>query len=161
MPEALRFLLVPDRSAARSARRALASYGARCGIAAGTWAELLDQAARAHPAPPPGNDWDARLAEAAGRISDGFWSESLKADAPETLAVIGRELCRLLEALGPGKKILPAPDSGLSDRGKRHLADLARLHGLCGPPPGPPPPESDRTPPRSGRGWPRAPARSA
>jgi RecB family exonuclease len=132
LPDILRFLLVPDRSSARNVRRALASAGARCGTVVGTWAELVDQAGRAYLPAPPSSDWKERLAAAARESPDAFWSESMKADPENTPATLGRELRRLLAALGPGRELRPAETSRLSGRGKRHLADLARLHDAMG-----------------------------
>jgi hypothetical protein len=132
LPDLLKFLLVPDRSSARNVRRALAAAGARHGTVVGTWSELVDQANRAYLLAPPAAVWDERLAEAAGKLTGAFWSESMKADPENTRATVGRELHRLLIALGPGKKLPEAEESRLSDRGKRHLADLARLHDAMG-----------------------------
>jgi hypothetical protein len=128
LPDILRFLLVPDKASARGVRRALVSDGARCGTVVGTWGELVDQANRAYLLGPPATDWDERLADAARKLTDGFWSDSFKADPEGALKAVGRELRRLLDALGPGKELQPAGKSRLSERGKRHLADLARLH---------------------------------
>lgn len=132
MPDILRFLLVPDRSSARNVRRALASAGARCGTVVGTWAELVDHARRAYLLAPQASEWNERLAEAARKMSGAFWSESMKADPENTQDTVGRELRRLLAALGPGGELRPAEESRLSGRGKRHLADLARLHDATG-----------------------------
>ncbi|HYN74385.1 MAG TPA: PD-(D/E)XK nuclease family protein [Candidatus Methanoperedens sp.] len=128
----LHFLLVPDKASGRKVRRALASGGARCGVVVGTSGELVDQANRAYLPAPTETDWDARLGEAARKLPDAFWSESLKADPEGTLATVGWELRKLLEALGPGKDLKPAGKSSLSDRGKHHLADLSRLHEAMG-----------------------------
>lgn len=98
----------------------------------GTWPELVDQAGRACLLAPPASEWSERLAEAARKLNDAFWSESLKADPENTPVTVGRELRRLLTALGPGRELAPAGKSRLSDRGKRHLADLSRLHGAMG-----------------------------
>lgn len=128
MADVLHFLLVPDRESARKVRRVLVSEGARCGVVVGTWGELLDQANRAYVLAPTATDWGDRLAEAARKLTDAFWTDSLNADPDGTLAVVGRELHRLLDALGPGKDLRPARKCSLSDRGKRHLSDLSRLH---------------------------------
>jgi len=132
LPDILRFLLVPDRSSARNVRRALATAGARYGTVVGTWAELADQAGRAYLPAPPASVWNDRLAEAARKLAGAFWSESLESDPENTPATVGRELRRLLAALGPGRELRPAEGTRLSERGKRHLADLARLHDAMG-----------------------------
>jgi hypothetical protein len=132
LTEFLQFLLVPDKAAARSVRRAIASRGACAGTVVGTWGELVDQARRAYLLPPVDADWETRLDDAAEKVKDAFWSKSYEVDPEGTLEVLGRELKRLLSALGPGKQIEPARKTSLSDRGKRHLADLSRLHEEMG-----------------------------
>jgi hypothetical protein len=132
LPDILHFLLVPDKASGRIVRRALAVDGARFGTVVGTWGELVDQAGRAYLLALPATGWDERLEEAARKLPDAFWSESLKADPEGTVATVGRELRRLLEALGPGKEIQPSGKSPLSARGKRHLSDLSRLHAAMG-----------------------------
>jgi hypothetical protein len=77
-------------------------------------------------------DWNDRLGEASRILTDAFWSGSLNADPDGSVAVLDRELRRLLAALGPGRDLAPAGKSRLSDRGKRHLADLSRLHETMG-----------------------------
>ena len=72
------------------------------------------------------------LGKASRELTDAFWSESLKADPDGSVAILGRELRRLLAALGPGRDLAPVGKSRLSDRGKRHLADLSRLHETMG-----------------------------
>jgi len=126
------FLLVPDKASGRKVRRALASDRARGGVVVGTFGELVDHACKAYLLKPVKTDWDARLGEAANKLPGTFWSGSLEADPKETLGAIGRELHKLLLALGPGKEIQPAGKSSLSERGKRHLADLSRLHEAMG-----------------------------
>ena len=128
MADVLHFLLVPDRASGRSVRRALASNGARWGTVVGTFGELVDQACKAYLLKSVETDWKDRLGKASRELTDAFWSESLKADPDGSVAVLDRELRRLLEALGPGRDIAPIGKSRLSDRGKRHLADLSRLH---------------------------------
>lgn len=137
MTDVLHFLLVPDRPAARRVRREVATRGARAGTVVGTWTELADQATKAYLPPPVDPDWEPRLADAAIKVKKGFWADSYEADAEGTLEGLGRELDRLLSALGPGKRIEPVGKTPLSDRGKRHLAGLAGLHeemGLALPP---------------------------
>lgn len=92
----------------------------------------MDQACKAYLLKSAETDWNDRLAEASRKLTDAFWSESLKADPDGSLAVLDRELRRLLAALGPGRDLAPVGKSRLSDRGKRHLADLSRLHDTMG-----------------------------
>ncbi|MGB5196083.1 MAG: hypothetical protein WBN64_03350, partial [Candidatus Deferrimicrobium sp.] len=113
-------------------RRALATDRARCGVVVGTFGELLDQACKAYLLKPPETDWNDRLGEASRKLTDAFWSDSLNADPDGSVAVLDRELRRLLAALGPGRDLAPVGKSLLSDRGKRHLLDLSRLHETMG-----------------------------
>jgi hypothetical protein len=128
LAEILHFLLVPDRVSGRKIRRALASDRARCGVVVGTFGELVDQACKAYLLKPAETDWNDRLGEATRKLTDAFWSESLKADPDGSVAVLDRELRRLLAGLGPGRDLAPVGKSRLSDRGKRHLTDLSWLH---------------------------------
>jgi hypothetical protein len=119
--ELLHILLVPDKAVARRVRRAIASRDACAGTVVGTWGELVDQARRAYLLPPVDPDWDSQLADAAEKGKDALWSKSYDVDPEGTLEVLGRELKRLLSALGPGRQIEPARKTSLSDRGKRPL----------------------------------------
>jgi RecB family exonuclease len=130
--DVLHFLLVPDKAAARRVRRAVASRGACAGTVVGTWGELVDQARRAYLIPPVDTGWGTRLADAAEKKKDAFWSKSYESDPEGTVEALGRELKRLLSARGPGRRIEPVGKTSLSDRGKRHLADLSRLHDEMG-----------------------------
>ena len=132
MADVLHFLLVPDRASGRKVRRALASDRARGGVVVGTFGELVDQACKAYLLEPVGTDWNDRLSKASRKLADAFWSESLKADPDGSVAILSRELRRLLAAVGPGRDLAPVGKSRLSDRGKRHLADLSRLHETMG-----------------------------
>lgn len=130
--DVVHFLLVPDKAAGRRLRREIAARGARCGVVVGTWAELVVHAQRAYLILSPATDWDARLGEAARKVPDAFWVESLMTDSEGTLGAIGCELHRLLAALRPNCRLEPAVKESLSARGKRHLADLVRLHKEMG-----------------------------
>lgn len=132
MTDVLRFLLVPDKASARKGRRAVATQGARAGTAVGTWGELVEQARKAYLLPPADPDWDARLADAVKNQEKSFWAESYGSDPEGTLYVIDRELRRLITTLGPGRKLESPGKTKLSDRGKKHLADLSRLHEEMG-----------------------------
>jgi len=130
--DVVHFLLVPDKAAGRRLRREIAARGARCGVVVGTWAELVAHAQRAYLVTSPATDWDARLGEAARKVPDAFWVESLMTDSEGTLGAIGCELHRILAALRPNCRLEPAVKESLSARGKRHLADLVRLHKEMG-----------------------------
>ena len=92
----------------------------------------MDHACKAYLLKPAETDWNDRLGEASRKLTDAFWSESLKADPDGTVSVLDRELRRLLAALGPGRDLAPVKKSRLSERGKRHLSDLSRLHEAMG-----------------------------
>jgi RecB family exonuclease len=132
LADILHFLLVPDKASGRKVRRALASDRTRGGVVVGTFGELLDHACKAYLLKPAETDWNDRLGEASRKLTDAFWSDSLNADLDGSVAVLDRELRRLLAALGPGRDLAPVEKSRLSDRGKRHLADLSRLHEMMG-----------------------------
>jgi hypothetical protein len=132
LADVFHFLLVPDRASGRKVRRALASDRTRGGVVVGTFGELVDQACKAYLLKPAGTDWNDRLGKASRERTDAFWSESLKADPDGSVAILSRELRRFLAALGPGRDLAPVGKSRLSDRGKRHLADLSRLHETMG-----------------------------
>ena len=107
MSEVLHFHLVPEKAAARRVRRAIASRGACAGTVVGTWGELVDQARRVYLLSLLEPEWEARLVDASGKVKDAFWSISYESDPEGTLEVLGRELKRLLSALGPGRQIEP------------------------------------------------------
>jgi hypothetical protein len=92
----------------------------------------VDHACKAYLLKPAETDWNDQLWEASRKLTDAFWSESLKADPDGSVAILDRELRRLLAALGPGRDLAPVGKSRMSDRGKRHLADLSRLHETMG-----------------------------
>jgi RecB family exonuclease len=92
----------------------------------------VDQACKAYLLKPAETDWNDQRWEASRKLTDAFWSESLKADPDGSVAILDRELRRLLAALGPGRDLAPVGKSRLSDRGKRHLADLSQLHETMG-----------------------------
>jgi hypothetical protein len=124
----LSFLLCPDRSAARRVRRQVAAKAAGTDILVGTWPELIQHARDAYLLADLEESWSSRLAQAATALSDAFWSRSLALALPETIGILDRTLKQLLTAAGPGKSLDLSTEGVLSERGRRHLADLARLH---------------------------------
>jgi len=133
MFEGIRFLLVPDRSAARRVRRVVAEDGGRLGVVVGGFPELLDLARDAFLLPPAGDDWGRRFREAAESVPDAFYAESMAAAPEESAAEVERAFLRLREALDPGTPLAAVPRHGLPARAGRRLRDLAALEErLCG-----------------------------
>ena len=71
----LRFLLVPDGSAARRLRRVLAEQGAISGLVVGMWPELMEWACRAYLVPEDTDDNDSSFKRALEEFKAAFWSE--------------------------------------------------------------------------------------
>jgi len=130
--DALQFVLVPDGACARRVRRSLALRGAWCGVAVGTWGELVEQACRAYLVRRPVPRWEERLAQAVRALPGAFWSQSLEVDPEGTAAALGWELARLLDALGPCRGLDPDLEAALTPRGRARLGDLCRLHEAMG-----------------------------
>lgn len=104
MTQTIHFLLVPDRAAARKVRRAIAEESPRLGVLVGTWSALLEYARTSCLLPTIQQDFSEKLTTAVAQLEMAFWSESFAVAPADTLAVLGRELERLLHALGPGKE---------------------------------------------------------
>jgi RecB family exonuclease len=125
----LHFLLVPDRSAAWRVRRAVAERSPMLGVRVGTWPELLEALRAICLLPAPETGFSERLAEAAAGVTDAFWLQSHAVAPVETVAVLERALTELLTAAGPPGQMPELPsDAPITERGRRHLADLSRLH---------------------------------
>ena len=123
------FLLVPDRAAAWRVRRLVAERAPMLGVRVGSWPELLEALRAICLLPQPETGFGERLRAAAGDVPDAFWLRSLARAAGETAAVLERELRGVLHAAGmPGQLPPVAADAPLSQRGRRHLGDLSRLH---------------------------------
>ncbi len=125
MARPVEFVLVPDGSAARRVRRALASRHAWTGVMVGTWDRLVERSLAAYAiAEPPatGDDFAAALGSATG----AFWSESFAAAPEETAAAVEAAYSGLAMASDP--KVGPAGiPAGTTGRLKHRLADLRRL----------------------------------
>ncbi|MGE3703475.1 MAG: hypothetical protein AB7G08_32800, partial [Hyphomicrobiaceae bacterium] len=124
MAGVLRFLLVPDPSAARRLRRVLAEHGACDGTVVGTWRELLELALQAYLPMRPANEWAGRFSEALASTSDAFWSRSLEVAPDETAAAVEAAYIDLLTVIG--LEGLPARPA-LLGRVSTRYADLERL----------------------------------
>lgn len=123
----IHFLLTPDRSSSRLVRRMVAEKSPRINVIAGTWTELMEQALRAYLLPDFEDTWNKKLVEAAGSVEDAFWTKSLGVAPQESLASIGASLSMLIEGAGPAEKVAPDTKKVLSERARKHLADLAKL----------------------------------
>ena len=126
----LQYLLVPDSSAARRARRVLVNSGARVGIVVGTWPELMDWACRAYLVPEPTGDNDSGFRKALEEIGDAFWTESLSVAPVETGIAVKSALIQIVSATDPASSIEIEGLEGLPERPRRHLDDLFRLAKL-------------------------------
>ena len=124
----IHFLLTPDKSASRLVRRTVAEKSSRIGVIAGTWTELMEQALKAHLLPYPEDTWKEKLSETAANMKDAFWTKSFEVAPDETLASIGASLSMLIEGVGPAGKVAPDTKNVLTERARKHLADLAQLH---------------------------------
>ena len=123
------YLLVPDSSAARRTRRALAEKGACKGIVVGTWPELVEYARNAYLIPVPGNDWDEGFNTNLAGMGAAFWSESYAVSPQETANAVEAVWCGLVSASDPGGYLqIPLPDQ-LPERLRKHLEDLIQLAG--------------------------------
>ena len=80
----IKFLLVPDGSAARHVRRLIAERGACSGIVVGTWLELMEWASRAYLVPRPLDDWETTFRTTLDELKDAFWADSLSVAPVET-----------------------------------------------------------------------------
>lgn len=132
MYNAIHFLLTPDRSASRRLRRIVAEDGARIGVMAGTWHELIPVLLHAYRLPEPLDSWETAILASAREMKDAFWSRSLEVAEKETLAVVGGTLAKLLEGRGPNRPLSPDESGCLPERARRHLHDLVRLHEASG-----------------------------
>ena len=130
--QVLHFLLVPDESAARRVRRALARNGGRSGVIVGTWQELICRAREAYFRPPVA-DWDDSDFEAAlASAGNGFWSESYAVAPDETSDAVKRALASLLLATDPHREPqLPDPER-FHGWPRRIVADLLSLQASVG-----------------------------
>ena len=126
---ALRFLLVPDTSAARRVRRVLATAEARSGTAVGTWHDLLDRARQAYFIPSP-VDEQARFAQSLSSVEKAFWEESLVVAPTETARSLRREFVDLVGYSDPETALADLDCTALADRPKRRMDDFKRLSRL-------------------------------
>lgn len=133
MKQFIRFLLVPDGSAARRLRRMLATQSPCMGIVVGTWPELIEQAKNAYLIAPQASDWKSRFHGALEKLPDAFWSNSFEVSPEETAAEVESALSLLVGATEAGSEIVIADSEQLADRPRTHVQDIVRLfHELDG-----------------------------
>ena len=126
----LQYLLVPDSSAARRARRVLVDNGTRVGIVVGTWPELMEWACRAYLVQETTDDNDSGFRKALEEIGDAFWTKSLSVAPVETGIAVKSALIQIVSATDPASDTEIADLEGLPERPRRYLDDLFRLAKL-------------------------------
>lgn len=123
----LQFLLVPDSSAARRVRRALAEKGARSGVVVGTWPELTEYARRAYLISDPDSDWEEKFQKALSSVEGAFWSKSFEVAPHEASAVVEAAFKQVISASNPTGTLGILELEDLPERPRRHLEDLLQL----------------------------------
>lgn len=127
MQQIIKFILVPDGSAARRLRRMLATQSPCMGIMVGAWPELIEQAKSAYLIAPQASDWKTRFHSALENVADAFWSDSFEVAPEETAAEVEAALSLLVSATEPGSDIVLPEVHELSDRPRKHVQDIVRL----------------------------------
>ena len=128
--QTLKFLLVPDSSAARRIRRIIAEPGGCSGVVAGSWPELMEWAWRVYLLPAYTDNWEGTFRKTLAKIENAFWSESLSVAPEETSAAIESALVQIVSNTDPIGGVDERRLDDLSARPGRHLSDLFRLHKL-------------------------------
>ena len=123
----LKFLLLPDASAARRTRRLLAERGYGVGVGVGTWTELLEACRVSYIPVLPPCDWDERFANATRADDTAFWHGSLAVAPKATRAAVYHALLDLMTTREPDAPPVDPDSSQLSARARMHLADLQSL----------------------------------
>ena len=126
----LEFLLVPDSSAARRVRRALAA-AAQCGVAAGTWPQLLARAQQAYFIPEP-TGVVGEFEQALDAADGAFWRETLSVAPEETASAVRDALIDLLSASDPDCGLELKGEQALSTRVRQVFCDLRELAATLG-----------------------------
>ena len=117
-------LLVPDASAGRMVRRAVAERNLGLGLRVVTWPELVGEVSAAYLIPQPGQDWVETIRQAIGLSETGYWRRSFEVDPTGTASVVATALDDCIRA---GGTMGNWPHPSLSDRSNMVLSDL---HGL-------------------------------
>ena len=116
----LQYLLVPDSSGARRARRALVDRGTRVGIVVGTWPELREWACRAYLVPETTGEYDSGFRKALEEVGDAFWTNSLSVAPVETGLAVKSALIQVVSATDPASSMEIEGLEGLPERPRRH-----------------------------------------
>ena len=127
MKQIIKFVLVPDSSAARRLRRLLASRSPCQGVVVGTWPELIEQSRSAYLIRPSISDWETRFNDALAHLPDAFWTESYQVAPDETTAEVAAAFSLIMGATDPAGKIGITNSEQLSARPRRNINDLIRL----------------------------------
>ena len=130
--QVLQFLLVPDESAARRIRRAVAHASGRSGVIVGTWQELVHRAQDAYFRPPVASGEDGDLEAALATAESAFWSESYAIAPDETAVAVKGALVQLVSATDPHGDPWPADLDGLPRWPRQLVADLLHLSASLG-----------------------------
>ncbi len=128
--QTLKFLLVPDSSAARRIRRIIAEPGGCSGVVAGSWPELMEWARRVYLLPAYTDDWGETFRKTLAKLENAFWSESLSVAPVETGAALKSVLVQIVSNTDPIGGVDECRLDDLSERPRRHLSDLFRLNKL-------------------------------
>lgn len=123
----IKFLLVPDGSAARRVRRLLVERREGSGVVVGSWPELLDWARRAYLVHETADDAEETFQKALLELKDPFWSESVSVAPTETSKAVEAALLQVISATDPNGEFESSLLQHLPERPRRHLADLLRL----------------------------------
>lgn len=129
MQQLVKFILVPDSSAARRVRRLLATQTPRMGVQIGTWPELIAQSKSAYIIAPHISDWKSQFHLALEQLPDAFWSNSFDVAPQEVAAEVEAALSLVVSATQLSFDVsntFPNFDQIL-DRPKRHVEDIFRL----------------------------------
>ena len=126
MGPVLEFLLVPDASAVRRLRRALARQQAWTGVRVGTWPSLIAQALRTYAIAEPHREPEG-LAKSLSAADDAFWTETFATHPEATVAAVARALTDLLQASDPASGAEGVADQVTSRRLRKRLQDLKDL----------------------------------
>jgi ATP-dependent helicase/nuclease subunit B len=122
--DTISLLLVPDASAGRKVRRAIAERKLGLGLRVVTWPELVEEVRAAYLIPQPGQDWVETVHQAIGRSETSYWRRSFEFDPIGTASVVATALEECIRAGGmEGNWSHPS----LADRSNMVLSDL---HGL-------------------------------
>jgi hypothetical protein len=108
-------------------RRVLAERSALSGVIVGTWQELMERARLAYLLPDTAGDEDISFKNALEELDNPFWAESFAVAPDETAQAVKSALIQVVSATDPASAFEIVGLDDLSERPRRHLADLIRL----------------------------------